>query len=130
MGKGDGSLTAINWYLTCSRLSCHLLEVGIYKERADIEVIKSSLLKEQNPIADCYGMGKQAGATDTKEVSKTDVLTPVKIMYINMVMPRQWYKIVLNRTLLFIIFIFTQNSAHNYYNCNFKKQFLHREFLN
>ena len=100
----------------------------ICKERADIEVIKSSLLKEQNPIADCYGMGKQAGATDTKEVSKTDVLTPVKIMYINMVMPRQWYKIVLNRTLLFIIFIFTQNSAHNYYNCNFKKQFLHQEF--
>ena len=73
MGKGDGSLTAINWYLTCSRLSCHLLEVGIYKERADIEVIKSSLLKEQNPIADCYRMGKQPGATDTKEVSKTDV---------------------------------------------------------
>ena len=130
MGKGDGSLTAINWYLTCSRLACDLLEVGIYKERADIEVIKSSLLKEQNPIADCYGMGKQAGATDTKEVSKTDVLTPVKIMYINMVMPRQWYKIVLNRTLLFIIFIFTQNSAHNYYNCNFKKQFYIESFIN
>ena len=73
-------------------------------------------------------MGKQAGATDTKEVSKTDVLTPVKIMYINMVMPRQWYKIVLNRTLLFIIFIFTQNSAHNYYNCNFKKQFYIKVF--
>ena len=110
-------------------MSCHLLEVGIYKERADVEVIKSSLLKEQNPIADCYGMGKQAGATDTKEVSKTDVLTPVKIMYINMVMPRQWYKIVLNRTLLFI-FIFTQNSAHNYYNCNFKKQFYIESFTN
>ena len=56
MGKGDGSLTAINWYLTCSRLSCHLLEVGIYKERADIEVIKSCLLIEKNSIADCYRM--------------------------------------------------------------------------
>ena len=56
-------------------------------------------------MADCYGMEKQPGTTDTKEVSKTDVLTPVKIMYINMVMPRQWYKMVLNRTLFFIIFI-------------------------
>ena len=67
MGKGDGSLTAINWYLTCSRLSCHLLEVGIYKERADIEVIKSCLLKEKNSIADCYRMENHPGATNTKK---------------------------------------------------------------
>ena len=73
-------------------------------------------------------MEKQSGATDTKEVSKTDVLTPVKIMYTNMVMPRQWYNTVLSRTLFVFLFIFTQNSPHSYYNCNFKKQFLHREF--
>ena len=128
MGKGDGSLTAINWYLTCSRLACHLLEVGLYKERADIEVIKSCLLIEKNSIADCYRMENYSGATNTKRCQKQMFLSPVKIMYINMVMPRQWYKMVLNRTLLFIIFIFTQNSAHNYYNCNFKKQFLTKSF--
>ena len=72
MGKGDGSLTAINWYLTCSRLSCYLLEVGIYKERADIEVIKSCLLIEKNSIADCYRM-KNTLEPQTQRSVKTDV---------------------------------------------------------
>ena len=53
---GYGSLTAMNWYLTCTELSCHLLKVGIFMERADIEVIKSSLLSEKNSIADGYGV--------------------------------------------------------------------------
>ena len=30
---------------------------------------------------------------------------------------------------IFHLFYFTQNNPHNYYNSNFKKQFLHREFF-
>ena len=104
-GKGYGSLTAINWYLTYSIWVCDLLEVGSYKERADIDAIKSSLLKDKNPIADCYRVENQPGATNRKRCQKPDVSTPVKIMYINMVMPRQWYNMVLKRT-LFLLFYF------------------------
>jgi hypothetical protein len=57
-GKRDGSLTAINAYWTCTEPSCHLLELEIYKERADIEDIKSSLFIEKNSTADCWGVIK------------------------------------------------------------------------
>ena len=130
MRKGDGSLTAINWYLTCSRLSCHLLEVGIYKERADIEVIKSCLLKEKNPIADCYRMENQPGATNPKRCQKPDVSPPVKIMYINMVMPRQWYKVVLKRTLFLLFSFLLKIVLIIIIIATLKSNFLHREFLN
>ena len=31
---------------------------------------------------------------------------------------------------IFHLFLFTQNNPHNYYNCNFKKQFLTKSFYN
>ena len=50
-------------------------------------------------------MKKQSGATKTKRCQEQMVMSPVKIMYINMVMPRQWYNVVLKRT-LFLLFSF------------------------
>ena len=118
----------MNWYSTCIEQSCHLLELGIYKERADIEVIKSSLFIEKNSTADCWGVKKNLEPQIHWSVISRCFYSSRKYVYqygdATAVVQRGS-----EQNPIFHLFYFTQNNPHNYYNCNFKKQFLTKSLL-